>query len=303
MISDTNAKLKIEAAFGCSKVYFILLGFLSALATAQPTSASDSRNGKRIASAPTEVTGAIRCLSDLRSFHAQMQKDGYWLQEPGNFGYGYPPLGYPYSALATLPSNGANSSPAGNGYQRARSGYDVRSLIVAANILARRGQQNDCEALLGATRTIYNAYTADLRRGGISMVDVPGWRKLQVTSSQPVTSSIASYNADQLIGTDVVNPRTDVLGSVDDVVRDPTTGKIDYLMIGRGGIFGIDEKYIPIPWEDFKATNGAYLLVLDATTDDMKNAPEADKYKFSPIGDFAGESKKVDEFWKTHIGK
>jgi len=135
------------------------------------------------------------------------------------------------------------------------------------------------------------------------MVDVPGWRNVQIASAQPVTGSITSYNADQLIGTDVVDPQSNNIGSVEDVVMNPTNGKIDYLMIGRGGIFGINEKYIPVPWENFKATSGAYLLVLNTNKNTMDEAPETDKHKFSPNDDFSAESKKVDAFWKAHISQ
>ena len=89
------------------------------------------------------------------------------------------------------------------------------------------------------------------------MVDVPGWRKLQIAAAQPVTSKNTSFRSDELLGTDVRSPQNEALGSVEDLVMSPQTGKIAYLVIARGGIFGIDEKYVPVPWEDFKITPNA----------------------------------------------
>jgi len=82
---------------------------------------------------------------------------------------------------------------------------------------------------------------------------------------------------------------------------DPKTGKIAYLIVARGGVFGFDRKYVPIPWDDFKMTQNASLLVLDATRGAMDGAPEVIDDQFTTTGHFDQESQKVDAYWKTHL--
>jgi sporulation protein YlmC with PRC-barrel domain len=113
----------------------------------------------------------------------------------------------------------------------------------------------------------------------------------------------ATYRSDQLIGAEVVNPQGDGLGSVTDLVMNPTTGQIAYMVIGCGGMFGIDEKYVPVPWGDFKATTGANLMVLDSTRAVMDGAPRLREDRFGVKGDFAEQSRKIDDYWKSHSTK
>jgi sporulation protein YlmC with PRC-barrel domain len=125
----------------------------------------------------------------------------------------------------------------------------------------------------------------------------------EIATAQPVTSTTVSIRSDELLGTDVRDQKDEALGSFDDLVMSPRTGKIAYLVISRGGIFGIGEKYVPIPWDDFKITQNANLLVLDATKAGMDGAPQMSGEKFTTAGHFDQESQKVDAYWVALLSK
>lgn len=280
----------------------LCLGFSTLLLAAEPPEPAAARKPSPETNAASKTNVSKTCLSDLRAFDNQMQKDGYWLGGSGygGYGYGYPVYGYGYDLAGTL-SSGAAATPAATGYQRGRPGYEIRTLIASANILAQRGQQQACEALLVATRDIYKGYAADMRKTGMSRVDMPNWRGQQIAAAQPVTGNNAAFRSDQLIGTDVFNPKGEALGSVDDIIHSPQTGKIAYLVIGRGGVFGIGEKHVPVPWDVFKASTN--LLVLDTTKSAMDAAPRVKEDQFSPSGNFGQLSAKVEDYWKANLAK
>lgn len=241
---------------------------------------------------------AKACLSDLQAFDSQMEKEGYWLSGSG-YGFGYPiGAGYGYGAGTGL---GASPMTTSADYQAARPGYEVRMLLASANILARHGQQQGCEDVLATTREIYKVYVADVHAAGTPKADIPGWREHQIASAKPVTGDNISYRSDELLGTDVRNSQNEVLGSVDDIVMSPQTGKIAFLVVSRGGIFGIGEKYVAVPWGDFNATPDLSLLVLDSTKVDMDAAPQAKNGKFAADGHFDQQSQMVDDYWKMHL--
>lgn len=75
------------------------------------------------------VKPAEKCLNDLRAFDNQMEKEGYWLGGSG-YGYGYPMVGF------GLGLGGPPGSVGGASIANARPGYELRTLIAAANILA-----------------------------------------------------------------------------------------------------------------------------------------------------------------------
>jgi sporulation protein YlmC with PRC-barrel domain len=278
-----------------SAATFLCLGFATPLLAAQPaangTVQQSSPTGKKVAA----VKPAEKCLSDLRAFDNQMDKDGFWLGGSG-YGYGYPMAGYDFGP----PMMAGRPDATGMNYQNARPGYELRTLVAAADILAQQGQQQLCEDVLATTRQTYKVYVADMHNGKMPTADVQSWRQQQIAAAQPVTSN-TSFRSDELVGTEVRGPQNEALGSVDDLVMSSQTGKIAYVVIARGGIFGIDEKYVPVPWEDFKIAPNLKLLVLGTTKAILDTAPQASKEQFATPGQFEQVSQKVDAYWKTHL--
>jgi sporulation protein YlmC with PRC-barrel domain len=245
---------------------------------------------------------ADECLGNLRTFLSQIQKEGYWLSGYGagdvgldeyGDGYGYPLGGYGYGY-----GLGDYSAGAETGYFNARRGYEVRTLMASANILARHGQQRPCEDVLATTREIYALYVAEMVSADMPMANVPGWQQQQVAAAAPVTSETSSVRSDQLLGIEVRNPQYEALGSVDDLVMDPQTGKIAYLVISRGGIFGIGEKFVPVPWNAFSVTPNVTLLVLDVTKSVMDAAPQVNTDEVATLGQ---QSQEVDAYWTALV--
>ena len=276
---------------------FCCLGLAAPLLAAQPAATATESQTSANENKGAAVKPAAKCFSDLRAFGDQMSKEGYWV---GGSGYGY---GYPMAEFGSGPPLGVGSTQEGSGsaYQNARPGYELRTLLSAAGILARQGQQQPCEDVLAESREIYKTYVAELHGTKAPTADLQSWRQQQIAAAQPVAAMNASSRSDTLLGTEVRNPQNEALGSVDDLMTNLQTGKIDYVVIARGGVFGIDEKYVPVPWADFKISPNLSLLVLATTKDALSSAPQASKDQFATPGRFDQLGAKVDSYWKTHL--
>jgi sporulation protein YlmC with PRC-barrel domain len=279
-----------------------------------PAKASQAPNATS-ASHDATMKAAQQCRNDLQAFGNKMQQDGYWLT--GWRGYGYPmapvtPTVAAEQPRAQLPSDaGANGgtaavqagNPWGNVNWQARPGEELRTLYGAANILAQRGNQQGCETVLSAARDSYNHYVADLKGQKVNASNVTGWRQQQIKAAKPVTQLSTAFRADDLVGTDVRNSQDQQLGSVDDVVLDPQSGKISYVVLSRGGFLGIGEDYIAVPWKDLQATPNMNTLVLNTTQDAMNNAPNVNPDQFTNQGRFKQTSHEVDTYWQSHLNQ
>jgi hypothetical protein len=272
------------------------LGVSLPLLAAEPPVASQSASSGRMAAA---APSAAKCLADIRAMIAKMSKDGTWLGG-SDFGYGYPMGGYGYGVDDGMAMGGAGN-PAMKGYATVRPGFEVRTLIQSADILGQTGQEQTCENVLAAANTVYSQNASAMRDRGVRATDLPGWTQRQIAAAQPVTGKDASFRSDQLLDAKVVSPGDESLGSVHDLVRSPQTGQIAFVVIARGGLFGFDAKYTPVPWSDFKATPNASFLVLDTSKPILAAAPQGRDDQFTKAGQFDAERQKVDTYWSAHI--
>jgi len=274
--------------------YVAMTGSLLAAPTANADATATPATGTDTAPAKS----ADVCRNDLKNFSQQMAKGGYWAADDGDS------LGYPVGAAGEgvdgRAMNESGVQARGPGYFSGRPGYEVRVLMASANILARHGQQLACEAVLTETQERYKSYLLDLQRAGVTPVDLPGWRQRQIAAAVPVKGSNIAFRSDELLGVEVQSPEGAALGSVDDLALNPETGKLGYLVLARGGFFGFDETRIPIPWDDFKATPNADLLVLDTTKSVLDAAPHVSKNAFTVSASADSDSQKVDAYWKAN---
>jgi sporulation protein YlmC with PRC-barrel domain len=248
--------------------------------------------------APPAANATNTCLNDLRAFNTSMEKEGYWLGSSG-YGYGFPMDGYGYGYGPDSP--GGYQMDRAGGYRHARPGYEIRVLMSAATILAQNNNTQACADVLTTTQAIYKSYTEALRASGMRAPEGPGWAQRQISAAVPVTSQKTAFRSDQLLDVDVRNAGNETLASVHDLVMNPQTGKIAYLILARGGIFGIGESFVPVPWADFKAAPNVGLLVLDTTRPVLAAAPTVHADAFAAPGQFDQESLKIDAYWNLHL--
>ena len=56
----------------------------------------------------------------------------------------------------------------------------------------------------------------------------------------------------QLVGMKVKNDQGKDVGEIDQLIVDPADGKITHVVLGRGGMLGVGEQKIVLPWSDLK---------------------------------------------------
>jgi sporulation protein YlmC with PRC-barrel domain len=82
--------------------------------------------------------------------------------------------------------------------------------------------------------------------------------------------------ASKLIGKPAVNSQDETIGTVSDLVTDPS-GKVIAALIGVGGFLGIGEKHVAVRFEDLKLTpadNEDVKIVLTMSKETLVSAPD-----------------------------
>lgn len=97
-------------------------------------------------------------------------------------------------------------------------------------------------------------------------------------------------------GDSVVNQGGEDLGHIEDLMVDPTTGKVDYAVLSFGGFLGIGDKYFAVPFDQLSVDRENKRMVLNVDKEKLKDAPGFDKDDWP---DFADQSfrTRVSDFY------
>lgn len=274
----------------------LTIGVIASMALSSPLRAAD--NLPTQPGATPQAKPAQACLDDLKAFDTRMETEGYWLGGSG-FGYGYPLSGYWFGGMAGNAGMAMGGASAMMGYANARPGYEVRVLLSAAGILAHHGRQQPCEDVLVQIRASYDQYKADMQGRDLRVANALGFRKQELSLAQPVATRVAAFRADDLLGSEVRTTDNTALGSVDDIVMGSEGGRIAYLIVARGGVFGLGERHVAVPWDQFKVSPNLNILVLDASKEAMDQAPRIVEGRYVKAEPFAQQTAKADAYWSA----
>jgi hypothetical protein len=69
--------------------------------------------------------------------------------------------------------------------------------------------------------------------------------------------------------------------------------QVAYLVVGQGGLWGIDETYTPVPWSDFKSAVTTNLLILPVQKSTPDAAPHFSEDKIGRPGEFGPRARPL----------
>jgi sporulation protein YlmC with PRC-barrel domain len=102
--------------------------------------------------------------------------------------------------------------------------------------------------------------------------------------------------ATSIVGDKVENTRGDDLGTIDNLMINLHTGKIEYAVLDYGSFLGIGGKLFAIPFEELRLAPGKHAFILDRDRDYLKLSPGFDKNHWPDTNDhtYYGD---VDSYW------
>jgi sporulation protein YlmC with PRC-barrel domain len=83
--------------------------------------------------------------------------------------------------------------------------------------------------------------------------------------------------SDKVEGTAVYNRDGEKLGTVKNFMVGKRNGRVEYAVMSFGGLFGIGERYHPLPWDtlDYSKDQGGF--VVDIDKEQLKSGPSYEK--------------------------
>jgi sporulation protein YlmC with PRC-barrel domain len=121
-----------------------------------------------------------------------------------------------------------------------------------------------------------------------------------LVTAQPVGELERTMRIDNVLGADVRNLQDEDLGDIEDVVLDDQ-GDLSYVLVGRGGFFGVGQDLVPVRWQDLRAVPDLDTFVLDVDEQAFEQAPAVDRDVFADSDAYAQRRQEIDSYWEEHL--
>lgn len=222
---------------------------------------------------------AEQCMADIREFSQQSAETGYGVAGPPGYGA---------------------AAPVGGWYGTYGPRRGMNAVLAAAEVFARDGREEACQDVLAELRDMQEQRLAQLEEAGIPPEEVQSWRQELLVNAQPVGEMGGTIRIDNVLGADVRNLQDEDLGDIEDVVLDDQ-GNLSYVLIGRGGFFGLGQDLVPVRWQDLRAVPDADTFVLDVDEEVLEQAPTVDRDAFADSDAYGQQQTEIDSYWDQQL--
>jgi sporulation protein YlmC with PRC-barrel domain len=106
----------------------------------------------------------------------------------------------------------------------------------------------------------------------------------QVWAEAGATPLEGWQRSSQISGMTVNNPQGEKLGKIDDLLFDQS-GALKYVILSHGGVLGIGDKLIAIPWRALKLGTDKKTLVINVDKVALEKAPNFDPKEWPKVTD------------------
>jgi sporulation protein YlmC with PRC-barrel domain len=106
----------------------------------------------------------------------------------------------------------------------------------------------------------------------------------QVWAETATTPLEGWQRSSQISGMTVNNPQGEKLGKIDDLLFDQS-GALKYVILSHGGVLGIGDKLIAIPWRALKLGTDKKILVINVDKVALEKAPNFDPKDWPKVTD------------------
>jgi len=148
---------------------------------------------------------------------------------------------------------------------------DIRELRDAAYVLQKHGKEDVCKDVVAAIQGMLEDPEKAAELSG-SYEDWDAREMERIENAQPVAEVSGQLGVEQMIGADVRNMKNSDLGEITDVVL-ATQGGASYVILSHGGILGLGEEEIAVPFDRFKVSDDRAVFYVDLTEEQIENAP------------------------------
>jgi len=117
---------------------------------------------------------------------------------------------------------------------------------------------------------------------GSASAQEPQEREQPPRAERQMEPATGMFRAERLVGVTVTDPRNEQIAHIQDLAVSPRTGEIQYVVLGYGGLLGIGEKYVAVPWDRIDIQSQERTVSINITKAQLESAETFDWYAAWP---------------------